>query len=387
MVYGALDIGGTKIAGALVDPDGRLVARAQRPTPARGSTEALMGAVTAVLDELSAHPAWTALDRFGIASAGPVDTAAGTVSPVNIPAWRGFPLVERVRAHPRMPAGTAAPVLVGDAVAMTAAEHWLGAARGVDNALCMVVSTGVGGGMVLGGRLHTGPSGNAGHIGHISVDLDGEPCPCGARGCVEGLASGTAIAARALAAGWTPPPGTPATAAAVAEAARAGHGTARAAYDRAAQALAAGIAATITLVELDVVVVGGGVAQAGDTLFAPLRRWLDAYAVLGFARGVPVVPARLALDAGLIGAAAAAGAHTGAAPAPPRRSASPVPNAPFTPSAPSALPVSRTPSTQPDPAAPSAPPVPDTPPTRPTPDTAPTRPAPDTTSTPPVPTA
>ncbi|WP_228973362.1 ROK family protein [Streptomyces sp. DH12] len=322
MVYGALDIGGTKIAGALVDPGGRLVARAQRPTPARGSAEALMGAVTAVLDELSAHPAWASLDRFGIASAGPVDTAAGTVSPVNISAWRGFPLVARVRAHPRMPAGTV-PVLVGDAVAMAAAEHWLGAARGVDNALCMVVSTGVGGGMVLGGRLHTGRSGNAGHIGHISVDLDGEPCPCGARGCVEGLASGTAIAARALAAGWTPPPGADATAAAVAEAARAGDATARAAYDRAAQALAAGIAAAITLVELDVVVVGGGVAQAGDTLFTPLRRWLDAYAVLGFARGVPVVPARLALDAGLIGAAAAAAAHTGAAPAPPTAPTSP----------------------------------------------------------------
>ncbi|MFV2120513.1 ROK family protein, partial [Streptomyces sp. Act-28] len=206
MVYGALDIGGTKIAGALVDPAGRLVARAQRPTPVREPAEALMGAVTAVLDELSAHPAWASLDRMGIACAGPVDTAAGTVSPVNIAGWRAFPLVERVRTHPRMPAAVR-PVLVGDAVAMTAAEHWLGAARGVDNALCMVVSTGVGGGLVLGGRLHTGPSGNAGHIGHISVDLDGDPCPCGSRGCVEGLASGTAIAARALAAGWTPPPG------------------------------------------------------------------------------------------------------------------------------------------------------------------------------------
>ncbi|MFJ8697005.1 ROK family protein [Streptomyces roseolilacinus] len=314
MVYGALDIGGTKIAGALVDPEGRLVARAQRPTPAREPAEALMGAVTAVLDELSAHPAWASLDRVGIACAGPVDMAAGTVSPVNIAGWRAFPLVERVRSHPRMPAGIR-PALVGDAVAMTAAEHWLGAARGVDNALCMVVSTGVGGGLVLDGRLHTGPSGNAGHIGHISVDLDGEPCPCGGRGCVEGLASGTAIAARALAAGWTPPPGTAATAAAVADAARAGDATARAAYDRAAQALAAGIAATITLVELDVVVVGGGVAQAGDTLFAPLRRWLEAYAVLGFARDVPVVPAELALDAGLIGAAAAA-AHAGPPPAP-----------------------------------------------------------------------
>ncbi|MDG9715626.1 ROK family protein [Streptomyces sp. DH24] len=305
MVYGALDIGGTKIAGALVDPEGRLVARAQRPTPATEPAEALMAAVTAVLDDLSAHPAWDALGCLGIAGAGPVDTAAGTVSPVNIPGWRCFPLVARVAAHPRVPARVA-PVLVGDAVAMTAAEHWLGAARGVDNALCMVVSTGVGGGLVLNGRLHTGRSGNAGHIGHIPVDLNGPRCPCGGRGCVERMASGTAIAAHARALGWTPPPGGTATAAAVAAAARAGEGRALAAYERAARALAAGIAATITLVELDLVVIGGGVSQAGDTLFAPLRRLMAEYAALDFARDVPIVPARLALDAGLIGAAAAA---------------------------------------------------------------------------------
>ncbi|MFI8191592.1 ROK family protein [Streptomyces sp. NPDC085946] len=305
VVYGALDIGGTKIAGALVDPDGRLVARAQRPTPAREPAAVLMAAVTAVLDELAAHPAWQGLTCLGIACAGPVDTAAGTVSPVNIPGWRGFPLVEQVGSHPRVP-GRVAPVLVGDAVAMTAAEHWLGAARGKDNALCMVVSTGVGGGLVLDGRLHAGRSGNAGHIGHISVDLDGPVCPCGARGCVEGMASGTAIAAHALAAGWTPPAGVAATAASVAAAARGGDRAAQAAYERAAQALAAAIAATIALVELDVVVIGGGVAQAGETLFAPLRRRMADYAVLDFARGVPIVPAGLALDAGLIGAAAAA---------------------------------------------------------------------------------
>jgi glucokinase len=310
MVYGALDIGGTKIAGAVVDEEGRLLVRAERATPARRPAEELMGAVTAVLDELASHRAWDALSCLGIASAGPLDMAAGTVSPVNIPAWRRFPLVERVCAHPRTPLGLR-PVLVGDAVAMTAAEHWLGAARGVDNALCMVVSTGVGGGLVLNGRLHPGRSGNAGHIGHITVDLDGPLCACGAPGCVEGLASGTAIAAHARAAGWTAPPGATPDAAAVAAAARAGDVRAQAAYERAAQALAAAIAATTALVELDLVVIGGGVAQAGDTLFAPLRRRMADYAVLDFTRDVPIVPARLALDAGLIGAAAAASAAAG----------------------------------------------------------------------------
>ncbi|MET9429329.1 ROK family protein [Streptomyces sp. NPDC003036] len=310
MVYAALDIGGTKIAGALVDADGRLVARCRRATPAQGPADDLMAAVDSVLDELAAHRRWPELSCLGIGSAGPVDTVAGTVSPVNIPSWRAFPLVERVRAHPGVPAGVR-PVLVGDAVAMAAAEHWRGAARGVRDALCMVVSTGVGGGLILNGAPHTGGSGNAGHIGHITVDVNGPLCPCGARGCVERFASGTAIAARALDSGWAPPAGVAPTAAAVAAAAREGDPRALAAYDRAARALAAGIAATINLVELDLVVIGGGVAQAGETLFDPLRRHLDAYAVLDFARDVPVVPAELALDAGLIGAAAVAAAATG----------------------------------------------------------------------------
>ncbi|GGY99503.1 ROK family protein [Streptomyces nitrosporeus] len=310
MVYGSLDIGGTKIAGALVDEEGGLLARVQRATPARGSAYELMAAVTGILDELAVHSAWSGLSCLGIASAGPVDTAAGTVSPVNIPGWRGFPLVERVRAHPGVPLGVR-PVLVGDAVAMTAAEHWLGAARGRDNALCMVVSTGVGGGLVLDGRVHAGRTGNAGHIGHISVDLHGERCVCGAPGCVETMASGTAIAAHARELGWTAPAGTAPDAAAVAAAARTGDARALASFDRAARALAAGIAATAALVELETVVIGGGVAQAGDVLFAPLRRHLADYAVLGFTRDLPVVPAGLALDAGLIGAAAVASAAPG----------------------------------------------------------------------------
>ncbi|MEU8675282.1 ROK family protein [Streptomyces sp. NPDC048560] len=310
MVYGALDIGGTKISGALVDAEGRLLARARRATPAREPGDVLMGAVAAVLDDLSQFPEWPDLACMGIASAGPVDTAAGTVSPVNIPGWRGYPLVDEVRAHPRMPLGMK-PLLVGDAVAMAAAEHWTGAARGVDNALCMVVSTGVGGGLILNGSLHAGISGNAGHIGHICVDMNGPLCPCGARGCVEGFASGTAIAAHALAAGWVPPAGHPPTAAAVDVSARGGDERALDAYERAGQALAAAIAATIALVELDLVVIGGGVSQAGETLFGPLRRRMEEYAVLDFTRNVPIVPAGLALDAGLIGAAAAAAAAAG----------------------------------------------------------------------------
>lgn len=298
----ALDIGGTKIAGALVDGSGRILVRAQRPTPAQEDGETVMRAVEGVLAELAVSPLWARASAVGIGSAGPVDASAGTVSPVNVPGWRAFPLVARVRRA----VGGLPVELVGDGVAMTAAEHWQGAARGYDNALCMVVSTGVGGGLVLGGKLHPGPTGNAGHIGHISVDLDGDLCPCGARGCVERIASGPNIARRALEGGWRPGPDGDTSAAAVAAAARAQDPVAVASFERAAQALAAGIAATATLVEIEIAVIGGGVANAGEVLFAPLRRSLRDYATLSFVQRLTVAPALTGTDAGLVGAAAAA---------------------------------------------------------------------------------
>ncbi|WP_432198759.1 ROK family protein [Streptomyces sp. bgisy027] len=298
----ALDIGGTKIAGALVDGHGTIVARAQRATPARKDGETVMRAVEEVVGELTVSPLWSRATALGIGSAGPVDASAGTVSPVNVPGWRDYPLVRRVGEA----AGGLPVELIGDGVAITAAEHWQGAARGHDNALCMVVSTGVGGGLVLNGRLHPGPTGNAGHIGHISVDLDGDPCPCGSRGCVERIASGPNIARRAIESGWLPGPDGDTSAAAVAAAAQDGDPVAVASFERAAQALAAGIAATATLVEIDIAVIGGGVGKAGDVLFTPLRKALSDYATLSFVQRLTIVPAQMGTDAGLVGAAAAA---------------------------------------------------------------------------------
>ncbi|MFK0015586.1 ROK family protein [Streptomyces sp. NPDC091027] len=308
----AIDIGGTKIAGALVHADGTMTDTTRRATPRGADADGVMAAVAEVVAELSASPLWDSAVRCGIGSAGPVDTSRGTVSPVNIGAWRDFPVQERVAAELAARGADLPTVLAGDGVAMTAAEHWLGAARGHANALCMVVSTGVGGGLVLNGRLHPGPTGNAGHIGHMSVAFDGEPCVCGGRGCVESIASGTAIARWAREQGWTPvardgaPDGPDATAAGVAAAAAQGDPVARAAYDRAGRALAAAIAATATLVETDIAVIGGGVAAAGDTLFGPIRAHLAQYATLGFVEELRVVPASLGTHAGLIGAAAAA---------------------------------------------------------------------------------
>lgn len=264
----ALDIGGTKIAGALVGPGGTLLHRVQRLTPARESGERVLLTISQVIAALAADPLWKRVRAVGIGCAGPVDLARGSVSPVNIPGWRDFPLLDRVRALVE----DRPVVLAGDGVAMAAGEHWCGAARGAADALCLVVSTGVGAGLVLNGAVRPGPSGNAGHLGHLSVDLDGEPCPCGSRGCLETLASGTAIARHALRSGWRPAQraaGTEAGAAAVAADARRGDPLALAAFDRAAQALAAGIAATATLLDLRLAVIGGGVAQAGDLLLTP----------------------------------------------------------------------------------------------------------------------
>ena len=339
-VVAAVDIGGTKIAAALVDSDGRVLRRARRPTPAGTGTRPGAGAgagagaagagdgaqaapgpdaaparsltsgadvvLRAVLDaveELSGHERWGELVGVGLGSAGPVDVAAGTVSPVNISAWREFPLTAAVARHPAL-AGL--PVtLLGDGSAFAEAEHWLGAAAGYRHALCMVVSTGVGAGLVLDGAVHVGVTGNAGHIGHIVVDLNGEACACGGRGCLEGIASGTAIARFARAEGWRPE-GEDASAAAVAAAADRGDPIALAAFDRAGQALAAGIASTAALVEIEAVVIGGGVAQAAPLLFPPLTRHLATYAALPFLHGIRLHQASLGSDAGLIGAARAA---------------------------------------------------------------------------------
>lgn len=322
-MYATVDIGGTKIAAGLVDADG-LVRRVELPTPARGTAEDVLETVVRLLGELARDLRWARVAGVGIGCAGPVDPARGTVSPVNIPGWREFPLVDRVAALPALARRELPVRLLGDACAMAAGEHWRGAARGYDDALCLVVSTGVGAGLIVDGVLRSGPSGNAGHLGHICVDLEGEPCPCGSRGCLETIASGTAIARWAVAQGWRPGPAAavshsdnvvlgppvspspaPATAADIAVSALSGNEIALAAFDRAGRALAAGIAAAATLVDLRVAVLGGGVAKAGPVLFDPLRRHLTRYASLPFTRGLEVLPATLGADAGLIGAAAA----------------------------------------------------------------------------------
>jgi glucokinase len=293
----ALDIGGTKIAVGLVDASGVLAHTAILPTPKDQDAEHVWAVIEQMIGD-ALIVAGGGIRAVGIGSAGPVDLAAGTVSPVNIPRWRGFPLRDRVAAVvPDVPVR-----LAGDGVCMALGEHWLGAGRGARFLLGMVVSTGVGGGLVLDGVPYQGRTGNAGHVGHAVVELDGQPCPCGGRGCVETVASGPWMTRWAVANGWVAPPD--ADAAALAEAAAVGNPLALRAFHRGATGLAAMIASVGAVCDLDLVVIGGGVAKSGRTLFDPLKAALSDYAGLSFIRDLRVVPAVLGGDAGLIGAAA-----------------------------------------------------------------------------------
>lgn len=278
----AVDIGGTKFAVGLVNRAGELLDREIHRIDHRDDADELFDE----LARLVTSQLQKATERHdgrvvvcGIGSAGPITTNCGLVSPLNIGAWRDFPLRGRLESL------TGLPVYGdGDAKALALAEGWLGAAKGVDNFIAMVVSTGVGGGIVLNGELLEGASGNAGHIGHVVVEPNGRRCVCGGRGCLEAEASGPAIEAIT---GRPPTEPTYET------------------MQRAGRLVGRGIASVCNLLDLKLAVVGGSVAIGfGATFFNSAQRTLDELCGIDFAKGARVVPSRLADDGPLIGAAA-----------------------------------------------------------------------------------
>jgi glucokinase len=298
----AIDIGGTKIAVGVVEPGGRLASWAQTETPRGLEAEQLWRTLDALCTNLLAEQridAGEGLAGVGCGCGGPLDWPVGRVSPLNIPAWRSFPLRERLKER-----FAGIPVrLHNDAICMAVGEHWRGAGRGRRNLLGMVVSTGVGGGLVLDGRLINGATGNAGHIGHVVVDPGGPFCVCGGRGCLEAIARGPALAAWAQGEGWRPGQAL-VTAKDLADDAAQGHPIGIAAMRRAGGALGIAIASAVHLCDVEVVSIGGGLAQAGPLLFDPLEEALRTHVGFDYARNVPVVAATLGQSAGLIGAAA-----------------------------------------------------------------------------------
>ncbi|MEU8224822.1 ROK family protein [Kribbella sp. NPDC048915] len=287
-----IDIGGTKMAAALVSPDGTILTGDRIATPP-GDADQVFAALGELIDRVRGDSTPLAV---GIGSAGPIDQQLGLVSPVNIPGWRNFPIVDRVRA-----ATGGVPVTLGlDGHCFALGEFWSGAGREAETLLGIVVSTGVGGGLVVKGKPLLGQSGNAAHIGHVVVDQDGEACACGSFGCVEAYASGPRMVARAQRSGWRSDERV--DAAVLAADAAAGDELALAAFDDGAQALAAGIVATAVTVDLTTVVIGGGVAKAGSVLFDPVQAWVKRLAQLPFVTDITVEPAQLD-NAGLLGAA------------------------------------------------------------------------------------
>lgn len=284
----AVDIGGTKMAMGLVTVRGEVVARAAAPTPPGAPGDEVWAVVAGLAASLRPPPGVTVV-ACGAGCGGPMAPGGTTVSPLHIGGWRDFPLRDRLAALAGAPA-----FVDNDAKALALGEGWVGAARGVDDYLAMVVSTGVGGGIVSAGRLLEGAGGNAGHIGHVVVEPDGRPCACGGRGCLEAEASGPAIASRT---------GRPPAEADVATRRRAGTLVGRA------------VASVANLLDLRLAVVGGSVALGyGEGFFAAARDEAALRARLPFSRGVRIVPAARGAHAGLLGAAAVAWRGVGVLP-------------------------------------------------------------------------
>jgi glucokinase len=274
----AVDIGGTKMAAGLVDEAGTLLHHHQVPTPPGADADTLFAALTSVIAQVEGAEQAVAC---GVGSGGPMTGFGAAVSPVNIPGWRQFPLRDRLAEH------TGLPTFVdNDAKALALAEGWRGAAVGHDAFIGMVVSTGVGGGIVLDGRLLDGVDGNAGHIGHVIVEPEGRLCGCGAYGCLEAEASGTAIAAVT----GRPP-------------AEAG----REVRVRTGRLVGRAVASVANLLDLRLAVVAGSVAIGyGDVFFEAAQAEIHRAARLEFSRDLVIRPAGLLDGAPLVGAAAVA---------------------------------------------------------------------------------
>ncbi|MBL1075735.1 ROK family protein [Nocardia sp. 2] len=283
----ALDIGATKFAAGTVDSDGVVGGIERIPVPASGVWDGCRELLLRVADgaEVSA---------VGIGSAGPVDVRTGTTGPINIPEWAsGFALVDAVRKV--FPGAEVRFAIDGVCLAL-AEQHW-GAARGVPSVLALTVSSGIGGGVISEGRVVVGRTGNAGHIGHIIVPGNEEPCACGGFGCVEAVASGPSSVRWARRQGWTGSTGVE-----LSQAAHAGDEIAVAALGRAGTALGYAIASAAALLDTHLVVVGGGFAQSGEPLWRPLRETVARHARLTFLRELRVLPSELTDQATIMGA-------------------------------------------------------------------------------------
>ncbi len=299
-----VDLGGTKLRIAAVDPQGHILVHHKEPSLFDAGPKAtvvrITEAIARIREELPDH----LLVALGIGAPGPMDPSAGTIlSAPHLPLWRDVPLAELLTEATGL-----FTVFDNDANAAAVGESRFGAGRGVQNMVYITVSTGIGGGVIVDGKLLRGQHGAAGELGHMTIWWDGRHCPCGNQGCLEAYASGTALAERAREAIQGGRDSVLALrkknldAVAIAEAAQAGDHLARELISDAGTALGLGIRGLIHLFDPALVVVGGGVSQIGAPLWEPLHRVVEADAMAMYPKRVRIVPTQLGDDPGLLGA-------------------------------------------------------------------------------------
>jgi glucokinase len=288
-----IDLGGTKIATALCNESGEIIWRTEVSTQATAGPQAVMARMVASAREAQQQAGQDKIVGIGIGAPGPLNPKTGIVAaPPNLPGWDEIYLVndfERVMGLPTH--------LENDANAAALAEWFLGAGCKVDNMFYITVSTGIGSGAVVDGKVRHGTTGAFAELGHMVIDMNGPRCNCGNHGCLEAFASGTAISRMAreqLGVDWG--------ADQLAAAAERGNSKAQSILEQAYHALGIGIMNVVNLFDPSIIVVGGGVSRIGDPLFRALNRAVHENRFRP-ASNIPVVPARLGTDAGVIGAA------------------------------------------------------------------------------------
>ncbi|HKP17875.1 MAG TPA: ROK family protein [Gaiellaceae bacterium] len=294
----ALDIGGTKLAAGVVVKGGAVASFLVAPTRVEDGPESGLERLFDLGRQAVAESgvAWSEITAVGIGCGGPLDADRGVlIAPPHLPGWVDVPVTELAERSFGRPAS-----LENDASAAAAGEYCHGAGAGARTMVYLTVSTGVGGGVIIDGRLFRGPLGNGSELGHITVDWRGRTCRgCGRRGCLEAYVSGSSIAERAREHGLT------GAAEDVAAAAAEGVAAAVAVWEETIEALACGLTSIVNVFEPEVVVIGGGVSRAGEQLLGPVRERVQEKA-MGSAGAGRIVRSALGDHVGVVGAAAIA---------------------------------------------------------------------------------
>ena len=307
----SIDLGGTKIITAIVSNNGQIVAKEYCLTLAEEGPPSVINRVLSAIDHLLSvkNMDLSQLDSISLAAAGAIDFDQGLItSSPNLPGWHDIPLRDTVKE--KYGVNT---FLINDASAAALGEHRFGAGKGIRNLIMLTVGTGIGGGIIINGELYLGAGGSAGEIGHMTIDVNGPRCSCGNIGCLETLASGTAVAREAIRRISQGESSSlteivfgnieDITAEKVDIAAAGGDSLAAEVISQAATYLGVGMVNLVNIFNPEMIIVGGGMAKMGDRLLNPARQVVRERAFQLPAQAVCIVPAQLGEDAGVIGAA------------------------------------------------------------------------------------